>query len=173
MSLTGGAGDSVTGVMAALIRNSKPQAAESMGVKGEREQTPSLNLPAGHCSLPPHAVCPIDAATLKTHMLEAAGTHNNAQSDHSLHLHSTDSFYPYTHSHTMVASTMQGDSQLVGSSQGEVPCSGTPEHSNKQPSGYKSTPCPSREYLIGVQIQNFQFGQVFQTTQFMDSETKV
>ncbi|CAL8333802.1 unnamed protein product [Arctogadus glacialis] len=30
-----------------------------------------------------------------------------------------------------VESAMQGDSQLVGSSQGEVPCSGTPRHSEE------------------------------------------
>ena len=66
-----------------------------------------------------------------------------------LHLHLGDlaDTYPKrlstirSHIHTLtVKSTTQGDSQLVSSSQGEVPRSGTPD--NKQPSGYQSAPPP-------------------------------
>ena len=62
-------------------------------------------------------------------------------------LHNIASHSPvHTHIHTPTAmSTMQGDSQLVRSSQGEASHSETPRHtrrswdSNQQPSGYQPT----------------------------------
>ena len=53
--------------------------------------------------------------------------------------------HAHIHTPTVVSTIMQGDCQLVRSSQGEVSCSGTPHHSarrswgsNQQPSSYQS-----------------------------------
>ena len=65
----------------------------------------------------------------------------------------------HAHIHPPTAeSTARAHSQLVGSGQGEVPCSGTPRHrgSNQQPSGHQPTRSASRSHMAPFQRESFQ-----------------